>query len=162
MSKSARRGRNRRERETPDQSAARRECGRERIRKVNKKNVHNISALLLLYSTTILILHYATCLSPSPFLTQVDLRRFICTKEECPMHNQVFPSKSQLVEHTNTKAHGDAVKQYQCDLCGDEFFRLTQLKEHIAGVHECAFKCQKCGSTFPRKNAMSRHVKRGC
>jgi len=54
-------------------------------------------------------------------------------------------------------------KPHMCEICGKEFRRNKELKEHVSGVHEKNrnYKCDKCGDTYRHRGGLAGHKKDG-
>ena len=48
----------------------------------------------------------------------------------------------------------------KCDICNKSFTQKSNLRQHVASVHEGkTFKCDFCSSNFTEKGGLKRHIK---
>lgn len=81
--------------------------------------------------------------------------KYICTFEEC---GKTFGRKENIKSHVQTHLND---RRYLCEHCKKCFVRLHDLKRH-AKIHTGIkpYEC-KCGRTFARHDALTRHRQRG-
>ena len=68
-------------------------------------------------------------------------------------------ARSTDVRQHNNKFH---LKKFLCKTCGKSFGESSRLKMHFNNVHEGHrdFKCDVCGKTFSQRGDRNRHIKK--
>lgn len=82
----------------------------------------------------------------------------------CKICNETFSRSMYWTEHMR-KIHGAASlyenlsKDYVCDLCGKDYYTITQMRSHIYLTHctEFHFECTECPRKFKTKAYLDRH-----
>ena len=78
---------------------------------------------------------------------------------KCDCCDKVFSRKQDQKRHVS--AVHDGKKSFQCHICLLKTSFQNNLKKHIREVHkkdEKKFKCEKCPSTFGRKEHLQNHI----
>ena len=79
-------------------------------------------------------------------------------KTECPICKAIF-GKTNLKKHIRTKHEG--IKDYKCDLCGNQYFEKKRLNRHIKKEHDKIRdeKCNQCGKLYFSKDDLNQHIR---
>ena len=105
----------------------------------------------------------------SRFLMKKELKEHISKMHEemkpydCQFCHKSFKKEESWIKHKE-RVHEGKVKDWQCTICGANFFDKTVLETHIKGVHEKQklntekLPCSICNKEFNTKQHLNRHI----
>ena len=105
----------------------------------------------------------------SRFLMKKELKEHISKMHEeikpydCQLCDKSFKKEESWIKHKE-RVHEGKVKDWQCTICGANFFDKTVLETHIKGVHEKIklntekLPCSICQKIFTTKQHLNRHI----
>ncbi|KAL6950732.1 hypothetical protein ACO0QE_000013 [Hanseniaspora vineae] len=72
----------------------------------------------------------------------------------CSQCEKDFITRQQLVRHEKTHT-----KSFQCEHCAESFYKHSQLKSHVAKIHNKKnLTCQECGIEFTKPQRLHAHM----
>jgi Zinc finger, C2H2 type len=77
---------------------------------------------------------------------------------QCPQCPVTLANRMNLIGHM--KLHSKLFR-YECELCGRQFRKGTNLKKHLMSTHsdERNFSCDVCGKSMKTKSSLSMHMR---